>query len=274
MANNNINNKASMNNDIFSANDALDINELAALNDDISPEFIEQLQSKLSIEASQFSGKPIGENNTIDDIELFEEIPEEAPKISESSEIEPQEEFIINEDIPENKPSDITKVEISVESSEEIPVTTEEFQNKTNDNIENLTSGNIIEKPITQAQIEYNEKLDYLDENKKYTKYVIYVDQENTEFIDSLTVKERKNLINRILKEQDAIALTKRRLSLIQTIIKHVIIAIITVAIAIPTVYWTINASLEASINNYRRSKTIFKSLYKEKGKIKSHKTH
>ena len=122
--------------------------------------------------------------------------------------------------------------------------------------------------------MEYNESLDYLDDNIKYTKYVIYIDPENKDFIDSLTVKERKNIINRLLREQDDIAITKKRLGLIQTVIKHSIIAIITITIAIPVVYWTINASLEASINNYRRSQTIFKTLYKEKGKIKKNNVH
>ena len=89
-----------------------------------------------------------------------------------------------------------------------------------------------------------------------------------------MTVKERKNLINRIIREQDDISITKKRLGLIQTIIKHSIVAIITVAIAIPVTYWAINASLEASINNYRRSQTIFKTLYKEKGKIKTQRSY
>ena len=88
--------------------------------------------------------------------------------------------------------------------------------------------------------------------------------------MDSLTVKERKNLINRIIREQDDIALTKRRLGLVQTVLKHSIIAVITIAIAVPVTYWIINASLEASIDNYRRSKTAFKTLYREKGKIKT----
>ena len=85
-----------------------------------------------------------------------------------------------------------------------------------------------------------------------------------------MTVKERKNLINRILREQDDIAITKRRWSMIQAIVKHTIIAIITIAITIPIIYFTINASLEATINNYRNSQTIFKTLYKEHGKIQN----
>ena len=138
------------------------------------------------------------------------------------------------------------------------------------DSIENLTNGNIIEKPVSQENIAYNDSLDFLDNNIKYSKYVIYIDPENTEFMDSLTVKERKNLINRIIREQDDIALTKRKMGNIQAIIKHVIIAILTITLSIPAIYMAINASLEATINNHRQSQNLFQSLYKEHGKIKN----
>jgi hypothetical protein len=56
-----------------------------------------------------------------------------------------------------------------------------------------------------------------------------------------------------------------------QTFIKHAIVAIITISVAIPIIYTTINASLEASINNYRRSQTLFQTLYKPHGKVKKY---
>ncbi len=279
---------------IYSANDPLDINELASLNDDISTEFIEQLQSQVAQNASEFTGKPVfSESN---DSELFEEVEQENSKkeikFDESiddnfikkykAKLNKQKENIaekteekIEEKVPEPKEKILQPKEQITEVPKEVTPQPSVVENKSsvtvpNTEIGNLTSGNIIEKPLEQDQIDYNESLDFLDGNVKYSKYVIYIDQENTEFIESLTVKERKNLINRILREQDDIAITKRRLGLIQTIIKHTVIAIITVSVSIPIVYWTVNASLEASINNYRRSETIFKTLYKEKGKIKS----
>lgn len=267
---------------VYSANDTLDINELAALNDDISPEFIEQLQSKVAQNASEFIGKPVDAEN--DDSQLFEEVNEEKKTNTEPTAVN------ITENIDDNYikkyKAKLDKAEADeIKQLQELEQKTEfkkaETKNKENapvkvqdEEIENLTSGNIIEKPVTQEVIDYNESLDFVDDNVKYSKYVIYIDPENTEFIESLTVKERKNLINRILREQDDIALTKKRFNTIQTVLKHIIIAIITLSISIPVVYWTINASLEASINNYRRSKTIFKTLYREKGKIKKQNTH
>lgn len=270
--------KAVGNEDIFSANDPLDINELASLNDDISAEFIEQLQNKIAQNASSFTGKPIlTENN---DAELFEEIQKNDAEIKDDSSQDTKKEQTENNE--EEKPVLSNEVEINQDNVAEEPKKniektkksskkeiSEPIQTETENEIQNLTSGNIIEKPITQEQIDYNESLDYLDDGIKYSKYVIYINPENVEFIDSLTTKERKNLINRILKEQNDIVSTKRKFNLAQTFIVHAIIAIVTISISIPIVYWTINSSLEASINNHKRSQKIFKTLYRDKGKIR-----
>ena len=274
------------NNNFYSENDALDINELASLNEDISAEFIEQLQNKVSQSASGFKQK------TSDDTQLFEEVNTSTDtKVVDTQAFEEQfnDNFIKKYKAKLNKQEkDGTKQEDTLQQeNKDSNVDNDKSKNKaksqnntltnsevkepinTPQEIENLTSGNIIEKPIQEEQVKYNESLDYIDDNVKYSKYVIYIDPENTEFIESLTVKERKNLINRIIREQDDIAITKRRLSKIQAFIKHTIIAIITIAISIPIVYYVINASLEATVNNYRRSQSNFKVLYKEKGKIK-----
>ncbi len=136
-----------------------------------------------------------------------------------------------------------------------------------NENIEQI-NGSISEREYTTAQMNYSDSLDYLDDNIKYSKYVIYIDPQNVDFIDSLTVKERKNLINKILREQHDIATANHRFKIINNIIKHVIVAILTITISIPVIYWAINTSFEATINNYRHSQRIFQTLYKENGKI------
>ena len=273
---------------VFNVNDSLDINELASLNDDITPEFIEQLQNKLSMTVES-------EKN---DNNLFEEVPR-IKKEAEAEQTKSPGNAIINENIDDNfmlkYKAKMNKQKMNVSEAQNEQTTDEPNTQKQqieqpgdnveetqkpssaiqqpqleNDKIETLSGGNIVEKPAINEQIAYNESLDYLDNNTKYSKYVIYIDPENKDFIESLTVKERKNLINRVLREQDDIAITKKRLNLVQTFIKHSIVAIITIAIAIPIIYTTINASLEASINNYRRSQGLFQTLYRQKGKIKN----
>ncbi len=279
------------NNNIVSNEDTLDINELASLDGEVSNELIEQLQSKISVDAANFSTDE--STSPSEDASLFEEVKQEEPqKDKQSPKINLDENFDDNfikkykAKLNKQKSSDVsketnpeTKIEnkqdeiqntSNIEPNIKIETPINNLNIDINSDIEKLSGGNIIEKPIVREQVEYNDSLDFLDNNIKYSKYVIYIDPENTEFIESLTVKERKNLINKILREQDDIAITKRRLNLFQTVIKHSIIAIVTVAISIPIIYWTINASLEATIDNHRRSQTIFKTLYREKGKIKT----
>ena len=85
----------------ISANDTLDINELAALNDDISDDFIEQLQSRVSQDAQAFSGKS-------DDSALFEEIPSQEDnasteeQLTATTERKPGTPATLNDDLDDN----------------------------------------------------------------------------------------------------------------------------------------------------------------------------
>ncbi len=271
---------------IFNDKDSIDINELASLNDDISPELIDQLQQKLSQDAKSLNNKNSSKINTNfnvnDDTTLFEEPvnQQEKAETSENSQ-EPRQhvkkEFNLDKNFDDNfikkykarlNKQKEAGAKDSKQAEAENTISSAAFSDNTEENIEQVSNGNISERAFTPAQKNYNDSLDFLDGNVKYSKYVIYIDPQNVDFIDSLTVKERKNLINNILREQDDIAITKHRFKVINTVIKHVVVAILTITVSIPIIYWTINASLEATINNYRRSQTIFQTLYKENGKI------
>ena len=271
---------------IFNDKDSIDINELASLNDDISPELIDQLQQKLSQDAKSLNNTNSSKINTNfnvnDDTTLFEEPvnQQEKAETSENSQ-EPRQhvkkEFNLDKNFDDNfikkykarlNKQKEAGAKDSKQAEAENTISSAAFSDNTEENIEQVSNGNISERAFTPAQKNYNDSLDFLDGNVKYSKYVIYIDPQNVDFIGSLTVKERKNLINNILREQDDIAITKHRFKVINTVIKHVVVAILTITVSIPIIYWTINASLEATINNYRRSQTIFQTLYKENGKI------
>lgn len=138
----------------------------------------------------------------------------------------------------------------------------------------NIT-GEIMERPKPpEEEIETRqpEQLDPLEEaklNAVYKKYVIYINKENENFIDSLSLNERKQLINDVLREQNAISeAQKAEKARIERIIKTAI-ALVTFIISVPIVYLIFNVSMEATIQNYRHSKSNFEVLYKETGKIK-----
>ena len=300
---------------VFSDKDTMDINELASLNDDISPELIEQLQQKLAQDAQVLSDEPQKtEFDENDDSTLFEEpaqktngsesdnannsetsettqngenadggnselsqvakndINDAQPKKSVSFDKNIDDNFIKKYKAKLNKQKNLGGQNTEADVVDENTISNAAFTEMPaeDNNIEELSKGKITEKPLTPEIKSYNDSLDLLDGNVKYSKYVMYIDPQNVDFIESLTVKERKNLINKILKEQNDIAITKQRFRMVQTVIKHAVVAILTIAISIPIIYITINASLEASINNYRRSQSMFQTLYKQGGKIKA----
>lgn len=267
---------------IFNNKDSMDINELASLNDDISPDLIDQLQEKLTNEAKNLGGDTSQSNisnnfNENDDSTLFEETntkqedtknQEQPKKFEVNLDKKFDDNFIKKYKAKLNKQQETKDKDSKKEVESQISNIVFSENTVTEKNIEEISNGNIKERKLSKKQKNYNDSLDFLDNNIKYSKYVIYIDPENVPFIDSLTVKERKNLINRLLREQDDIAITKQRFRIINAVISHIIVALLTIAISIPAIYFTINTSLEATVNNYRRSQTIFQTLYKENGKI------
>lgn len=280
-----------------SNNDSIDISELASLNEDISDELLDQIQNKLTSDPNSFSEeKPVNEK---DDSTLFEETAVNTEQTETASSVEVPEQgltpAVVEDNVP--PPADVTenkedvqvnqsfddnfikkykaklnkKAQAALQSGKSVSgeATTKYMQEQVEEEpIEKLSDGNISERPLTQEAKDYNESLDFLDGNVKYSKYVIYIDPKNVDFIDGLTVKERKNLINNILRQQDDISITKQRFALLQTIIRQIVIAILTIAVSIPLVYFVINASLEATVDNYRRSQINWQALYKQHGKI------
>ena len=305
--------------------DSLDINELAALNDDIPDELISELEQQLSEKIDQDKPNATSDVNENDDSTLFEETPQETTTNANTSETlsdgnDAPAEAVSAEGTKSKDTNNVKEENADVtndnKASASKPEKAEVIQNfddnfikkykaklknraqggggdkgpsfggvapggeETSDvkydageegDISALSQGKISERDLTGDIKNYNDSLDFLDKNVKYSKYVIYIDPQNVNFIESLTVKERKNLINGILRQQDDIAITKLRFKVIQTIIRHVIITVLTVAISIPVVYYVINASLEATINNHRSAQTNWQTLYKEHGKITPH---
>ena len=104
-------------------------------------------------------------------------------------------------------------------------------------------------------------------------KFVIYIEPENLDFIEGLTLKERKRLINNVLHEQDDLSKRRREAQERAKFTKQVIIMVLTVVLALPIFFVLLNKSVEVTILNYQQAQQNFVKLYKEQGKIKSYKS-
>lgn len=100
-------------------------------------------------------------------------------------------------------------------------------------------------------------------------KYVIYIEPENIEFIEQLSIAERKAIINKILAEQDIRVKKHNREEEIKQYLRHAIVVTLTLLIGFPLLFNLVNKSLELTVANYERAQRNFSSLYREQGKIK-----
>lgn len=163
---------------------------------------------------------------------------------------------------------------------------TEEKENPLQENIQipeglpaengavNIT-GEIMERPKTLEETprpQEQQSIDPLEEakmNAVYKKYVIYIDKDNEKYIDSLSIAERKQLINEVLHDQRNISEAQRQEQQRKEAVTKLMLGIVTFIIAVPLIYLIFNISMEATIQNYKHSKSNFEVLYKETGKIK-----
>lgn len=103
-------------------------------------------------------------------------------------------------------------------------------------------------------------------------KYIVYIEPENVKFMDNLTIKERKKIINKILRDEYS-AINKKKIYAERfKFINQIIIMVLTVAVSLPIFFILLNKSIEVTILNYQQSQQRFVKLYKEQGKIKLYK--
>lgn len=121
-------------------------------------------------------------------------------------------------------------------------------------------------QPVSQN----NKKASVFDEFPKSEckKYVIYITPNNIDYVDSLSIDDRTELINNVIYESHNSDVKNKQLKERQKYLKHLIVVCITVIISFPILFFAVNKSLQASISNYQQSQQNFQKLYKEKGKI------
>ena len=106
-----------------------------------------------------------------------------------------------------------------------------------------------------------------IDTNAK--KYVIYINAENIDFIENLSANERRELINKILREQNELSVEEKKNQERNQFLKHLLLSVATFIIFFPILFIYVNKALLITIDNYQQATENFAKLYKEQGKIK-----
>ncbi len=228
----------------FNENDSIEVNNLLTLaNSDITPDLLAQLESRAREEQKkmEMSDAKSEIHDTQEDIQMQEGLPAENGAVNITADIleRPKEE---KKQIEPPKPAEPALMPLPKTQEEDIPEPAP---------AETLS-------PLEEAKM-----------NAVYKKYVIYINKENEPFLDSLSLAERKKLINDVLQEQNKLSEEQKAEKKRIERTTKTIISLVTFIITVPLIYLLFNVALEATIQNYRHSKTNFEVLYKETGKIK-----
>ena len=171
-------------------------------------------------------------------------------KENKSEEIEKEQQ----KDAQMDEKFDIDEIQQQLQDdTEDDSVSDSDFDFEIGNESEDLSEEDEIDKPI----------------DERIKKYVIYVESDNIDYIDNLSVTQRKELINNVLREQNKITIEERNLQKKKRLITHVILACVTFLIALPLLFFLVNTSTDITINNYNKAKENFVNLYKKQGKIK-----
>lgn len=100
-------------------------------------------------------------------------------------------------------------------------------------------------------------------------KYVVYIDPENVDYMEHLSINERKDIINKIIKTHNANSIKRQKTEEASHFVRHAIVACLTILITLPFIFTLANKALDVTIQNYATSRQNFTRLYKEQGKIK-----
>lgn len=215
-------------------------------------------------------------------MQLKEQINQKEDKINNENASEENNETVSEEDKSKNNDRE---EEIEFDDNIDIDALQNKLQEQMQNNgiVYNPAEGkkNVADEEKTSSQKENKKEVKkeisalkkrLLEKRENYKKYVIYVSEENVEYIDSLSIQDRKKIINDILHDRDVIAKRTRRFKENAKFTNQILIMIFTVVLALPVFFFLLNKSIETTILNYQQAQQNFVKLYREQGKIKNYK--
>ena len=95
-----------------------------------------------------------------------------------------------------------------------------------------------------------------------FKKYVVDIDNQYVDLIDSMSVEERNEVINEIISLHNDNLNEKKQAKTIFKLIGMIIVSLIVLLFAAPGVFWVINKSFTLTKNNYSEMQNHFEVLY------------
>lgn len=220
---------------------------------------IEALQKTLQ-QHIQEKPEEIDEAQEIEQLEKLSE----AEKKEELSETLPEQEATFNEEPPTVKIDEPEIEEFEIE--EEIPIQEEIVAEIEEEEPAVPLFEESTEPDFSQILPTFMQTIP-TEVNSSAKKYVIYIEPENIDFMEKLSLDERKVVINNMIKEHTQNLFAQNKEKAREKFMRHAVIATLTVILGFPILFFIVNKSVEITIANYKIAQENFIRLYRENKK-------
>lgn len=113
-----------------------------------------------------------------------------------------------------------------------------------------------IEQPVAQT-----------NRKPKAKKFVVMVEPENIPYFDGIPMDERTKVFNQMLTEYRTGVVSEGRKKHLIKFTKHTFVAVMTILISLPVMFFIVNKSIELTVKNYKDVQYNFEKLYESKGR-------
>src|SRR5699024_4527221 len=96
-------------------------------------------------------------------------------------------------------------------------------------------------------------------------KYVIYISKDFVPYIDNMDKDARSAYVNEAIQLKIDLEGKDRKWHLFKRVLRHVIVSVFTLVIAVPALFWLADKSITATVQNYGYVQKNFEKLYKDK---------
>lgn len=103
------------------------------------------------------------------------------------------------------------------------------------------------------------------EENDAVKKYVIYIAKDFVPSFDSMNSDERSAYVNDAIQLKVDLEGKDRKWHLFKRILRHIIVSVFTLILAVPALFWFADKSIKATVQNYGYVQENFEKLYKER---------
>lgn len=160
--------------------------------------------------------------------------------------------------------------EIPKDIMESIPVNEPSLDNYSESADEQNIGNDIENTEALEMQNDDNQNDSWQDpfasgENDAVKKYVIYIAKDFVPYFDEMDTDGRSAYVNEALQLKIDLEGKDRKWHLFKRILRHIIVSVFTLIIAIPSLFWLADKSIKATVQNYSYVQENFEKLYKER---------